>query len=461
MNKKLSIFSLAMLIIAAIDSIRNLPMAALFGSSLIFFFLLAAILFLFPVALVSAQLTSTYQDKGGIYHWVNLAFGHRFAMLAIWLQWINTMIWYPTILSFLAGSIAYLIDPALANHQAYMAAMIVMLFWILTLLSFKGIHFSAKISSILATFGTVIPLFLVIILGAIWVISGQSIPIKFSFTQMLPHFTSMDNFVSLTAIMASYLGMELAGVHINDVKNPQKNFPKVLLFSASFILFTMLFGSLSIALVIPEKEISLVSGVLQYFSAIFDQFHLANLIPLVVLSIVIGGIGGMFNWLTSPAKGLLHAAEFGYLPACFTKQNSKAVPVNIMLLQGLIVTLTCFLFLFVPSVNAFYWFLTVLSTNLYMLMYVLLFLSAMKLNRKEAFKNASFKISKSPKGLTVTAMIGLLGCMVTIFVGFFPAPELQIENKLGYFLAMLFGMISMSALSGLFFFYKERFNSKL
>ena len=458
MNKKLSIFSLAMLIIAAIDSIRNLPMAALFGSSLIFFFLLAAILFLFPVALVSAQLTATYNDRGGIYHWVNLAFGHRFAMLAIWLQWINTMIWYPTILSFLAGSIAYLIDPSLSSHPGYMAFMIIGMFWILTFLSFKGIHFSAKISSVLATFGTVIPLFLVILLGAIWVFTGQRVPIQFTWTQMLPHFTSMDNFVSLTAIMASYLGMELAGVHINDVKNPQKNFPKVLLFSASFILFTMLFGSLAIAVVIPEKEISLVSGVLQYFSTIFDTYHLGNMIPLVVLSIVIGGIGGMFNWLTSPAKGLLHAAEFGYLPLRFSQVNTKGVPVNVMLLQAVIVTATCLLFLFVPSVNTFYWFLTVLSTNLYMMMYILLFLAAIRLNRSKAFEKVSFRISKSPSGLTVAAMIGLVGCLLTIFVGFFPAPELQIQNKMGYFLGMLFGMIGISSLSGLFFLYKEKNN---
>ena len=46
MTKKISYFSLVLLIIAAIDNIRNLPASALFGSALIFFFIFAAVLFL-------------------------------------------------------------------------------------------------------------------------------------------------------------------------------------------------------------------------------------------------------------------------------------------------------------------------------------------------------------------------------------------------------------------------------
>ncbi|MBM3199185.1 MAG: amino acid permease, partial [Chlamydiae bacterium] len=118
--KKLSLYSLVMLIVAAIDSIRNLPASALFGSALIFFFLLSAVLFLFPTALVSAELAATYPEKGGVYHWVHAAFGEKAAMIAIWMQWINTMVWYPTILSFIAGTAAYLINPDLANQEGYL-----------------------------------------------------------------------------------------------------------------------------------------------------------------------------------------------------------------------------------------------------------------------------------------------------------------------------------------------------
>jgi amino acid transporter len=460
MGKKISVFSLGMLIIAAIDSIRNLPMAALFGSSLIVYFILAAVLFLFPVALVSAQLTSADGNKGGIYHWVYLAFGDKWALLAIWLQWINTMIWYPTILSFLAGSLAYLIDPDLANHPIYMVATINAIFWLLTVVSFKGIHFSAKISSIFSTLGTVIPMLLVILFGIVWVIGGYPVPISFNLSDLVPRLQSLDNCVSLTAIMASFLGMELAGVHINDVANPQKNFPKVLLFSATFILLSMLFGSLSIAVVIPENEISLVSGVMQFFQKIFEAFFQRDYIPWVVLSIVIGGIGGMFNWLTSPAKGLLHASEFGYLPKIFCRTNDKGVPLSIMVAQAIIVSVISTGMLIVPSINTFYWFFTVLSTNLYMLMYVMLFISALRLQKLKAFQHAAFRISRSPWGLTVTALCGLIGCLITVVVGFFPPQELGIQNRIAYMSAVGLGMVVMASLSGLLILYKQRYNAR-
>src|ERR1700760_1231064 len=103
LNKALGLTTLplTLLIIGAIDSIRNLPATALFGSSLIFFFIFSAIVFLIPAALVSAELSSTWTEKSGIYYWTKLAFGEKTGFVAIWLQWINTMVWFPTILSFL------------------------------------------------------------------------------------------------------------------------------------------------------------------------------------------------------------------------------------------------------------------------------------------------------------------------------------------------------------------------
>ena len=460
MKKKLSLFSLAMLIIAAIDSIRHLPSSALFGSSLIFFFVIGAILFLFPTALVSAQLTATYQDKGGIYHWVQLAFGDKLAMLSIWLQWINTMIWYPTILSFIAGTIAYLVDPSLATNTKYLAIMINLIFWTMTLLSLKGIHFSAKLNSICAILGTVIPMGLLIGLGAYWVMSNKPLMISFSWKEMIPSLGNLGNFTSLTAIMSSYLGMELAGVHVADVKNPQKNFPKVLIFSALFILTTMLLGSLSIAVTLKDSEINLIAGVPQVFEKYFNELHLNYLTLPIVLAIIFGSTGGIINWLTAPAKGLLHASEFGYLPKVFTKKNSADVPYMIMIMQGVIVSLCCSVVLFVNSVNTFYWFLTALSTNLYMLMYVLLFSSAIKLNGAKAFKDTFFKISKSPIGLNITSVLGLLGCFLTILVGFFPPQELAIQSNLKYGLSMLVGIIASSCISLFFIQHKKKTDAK-
>src|SRR5206468_3119094 len=106
----------------AIDSIRTLPTTALFGSSLIFFFLLSTLIFLIPVGLISAEFSSRFPEQGGVFHWIRHAFGDRVGALSVWLQWINTMVWYPTMLFFIAGTAAHLISPPLAQNSLFLLA---------------------------------------------------------------------------------------------------------------------------------------------------------------------------------------------------------------------------------------------------------------------------------------------------------------------------------------------------
>src|SRR5262249_41505122 len=152
-SKPLGIFSIAMITAVSVDSVRNLPATALFGSSLIFFFVLGALLFLLPCALVSAELSSTSTEPGGIYAWVKNAFGAQIGVLAIWLQWIENVIWYPTILSFVAGTIGFLISPALADSKVFLITVILVAFWGATIINLLGIKSSAIFSNICAVTG--------------------------------------------------------------------------------------------------------------------------------------------------------------------------------------------------------------------------------------------------------------------------------------------------------------------
>ncbi len=456
MVKKISLYSLVMLIIASIDSIRNLPAAALFGSALIFFFIVSAIVFLMPTSLVAAELAASYPEKGGVYHWVNSAFGEKWAMVAIWMQWINTMVWYPSILSFIAGTAAYVINPELAAHKGYLVGSIMIVFWSITFLNLFGINFSTRVNNICALIGTMIPLVLLMGLGAVWYFSGHKLEISMDRESLIPAFSSSTSWTSLVAIMASFLGMELAGVHVNDIKNPQKNFPRALLFSGFFLLASMLLGSLAIAFVIPVGEINLVSGVMQLFSDFFGVFGLKPLIPLMTVLIVVGSIGSIINWLISPAKGLLHAAEFGFLPPFFAKKNKWGVPTRILIAQAICVTSFCCVFLLVPSVNGFYWFLTALSTELYMIMYILMFLSALCLHYKHKNRPKVFKIPGKSVGMWTVCMMGILGCSATIGVSFLPPGNIDVGTSFQY--VMMFVIANIVTISPvlLFFWYKKQ-----
>ncbi|MDE3045634.1 MAG: amino acid permease [Verrucomicrobiota bacterium] len=278
----------------------------------------------------------------------------------------------------------------------------------------------------------------------------SSKPIAISWDWGLSSLNWFDSGLALVSIMASFLGMELAGVHVGDIENPQKNFPKAVGYSVLILLSTLLFGSLAIAIVIPKGDIQFVGGIMQTFTTFFNAFHLSFLIPVLALFIVIGSAGGSVNWLLSPAKGLLQAAEHGFLPAYFSVKNQHGVPVRILIAQAILVSILCFAIQLVSSINSYYWVLMAISTSLYMIMYMFMFAAALKLKRDPS---SGYQI---PKGLrTFSIFSGLTGCAITIFVGLFPSPDAVVQSKLIYAFIVVIGLFVLIAPVGLLWRYKK------
>lgn len=439
----LTVFSLTMITVGSVDSIRNLPATALFGSQLIAFFLLGALFFLIPTALVSAELASGWPKQGGVYIWVKEAFGKKAGFLAIWLQWIENVIWYPTILSFVAGTIGYLIDPALANNAYFLCLVIVCSFWAATWVNLRGMHASALLSTICAISGLLLPMALIIGLGAVWIIGGNPVHISLDWHSIIPHLQDQSIWVSLTAIILSFCGVEIATVHANDVNDPQRAFPKALIYSVSIILSTLILGSLAIAVVLPAHDINLVAGIMQAFDAFFARYHLAWLMPIVAIMLVMGGMGGVSNWIIAPTKGLLVAALDDNLPPVFQRVNKNGAPVTMLIGQAVIVTILSALFLLMPSVNGSYWLLTALAAQLYMLMYLLMFIAAIKLRLQHPSHPRAFRIPGGILGLCLVAGIGMMGVITTLVVSFIPPGGINVGGVARYELLLMIGLLLM------------------
>lgn len=439
----LTIFSLTMITVGSVDSIRNLPATALFGSQLISFFIMGALFFLIPTALVSAELASGWAKQGGIYIWVKEAFGKRTGFLAIWLQWIENVIWYPTILSFVAGTIGYLINPSMASNPYFLWAVIVSSFWGATLVNMRGMHSSALFSNICALSGLLLPMALIIALGATWLVGGNPSQVQFDAQSISPHWQDKSLWVSLTAIMMSFCGIEIATVHANDVNDPQRAFPRALIYSVMIILSTLILGSLAIAVVLPQQDINLVAGIMQAFDAFFSQYHLVWFMPVIALMLVMGGLGGVSNWIIAPTKGLMVAAEDGNLPEIFQRANQHGAPIVMLITQALIVTCLSGLFLFMPSVNGSYWLLTALAAQLYMLMYLLMFAAAIKLRISAPDHPRAFRIPGGIIGMLIVAGVGILGALTTLVVSFMPPEGINVGNISKYEITLVLGLISM------------------
>ncbi|TAL65117.1 MAG: amino acid permease [Legionella sp.] len=441
----LSIFSLTMITVGSVDSIRNLPATALFGSQLIFYFMLGALFFLIPTALISAELASGWPKQGGIYIWVKEAFGKRVGFLAIWLQWIENVIWYPTILSFVAGTIGYLINPALTSNPYFLWGVIVTAFWGATLLNLRGMSSSAFFSNLCSLAGLLLPMSLIIGLGVSWIAQGNPLQVQFDLSSIMPKVSDKNMWVSLTAIIMSFCGIEIATVHANDVHNPQKAFPRALIYSVVIILSTLILGSLAIAVVLPQENINLVAGIMQAFEAFFNQYHMHWMMPVVAVMLVLGGLGGVSNWIIAPTKGLLVAAEEGNLPEIFQRTNANGAPSMMLYTQAGIVTILSALFLFMPSVNGSYWLLTALAAQLYMLMYFIMFIAAIKLRLSAPDHPRAFKIPGGLFGLLFVASVGIVGVLATLAVSFVPPDGINVGSIARYELTLICGLLIMCA----------------
>ena len=175
-RRVLSIFVLAMLNVSIMASLRNLPLVSEYGLSAVCYFLVVAFLFLIPCALVSAELATGWPKIGGVYVWVREGLGDRWGFFAIWMQWVHNVAWYPVILSFVATTLAYVIDMDLVQNKFYVLAVILIGFWGMTLGNYLGIKTSSWFSAIGVIVGTIVPRNFSDRLGRPMALGGQSLP---------------------------------------------------------------------------------------------------------------------------------------------------------------------------------------------------------------------------------------------------------------------------------------------
>lgn len=432
-----------MISVSAIIALRNLPLMAYQGFSSVFFFLTSAVLFFIPVALVCAELASGWPKDGGIYAWVKEAFGESAGALAIWFEWMESVVWLPAVLSFIAATTAYIINPLLAENRYFLLSIMLIVLWGGTFLNFLGMKTSGWVSSGGIILGSLIPGIVIISLGVYWVLSGHPLQVEFSVKALFPDF-SLGTLVFFTSILLGFAGMEVAAFHAVNAKNPKTTYPRASFISAFLIITVYTLGALAIAVVVPRDQISLSAGLMQGFSGFFQAFNSGFMTPIMAILTVIGALALVNTWLIGPSRGLLVSAKNGNLPHFACRTNPKGVPIAILISQACISTALTLVFLFMPSTNSAYWLLTVLAAQFIIVMYFLVFISAIRLRYTHAHVPRHYRIPGGLTGIWVIAGTGALACVFAFFIGFVPPEEFDFGSGSRYSLILLTGLLLFS-----------------
>jgi amino acid transporter len=235
------------------------------------------------------------------------------------------------------------------------------------------------------------------------------------------------------------MGLEMSAVHAGDVRNPQKHYPQALFWSVGLILLTLILGSLAIAIIVPPHQLAILTGLTDAYVAFFNTYHLQFLSPIMIMLIIIGGLCSISTWVIGPTRGLLIATlenQMNGLPSLL-KTNRFGAPTNLLLLQGILVSLLAGLFILVPTINEAYWLLSVMTAQLAVLFYALLFLAALRLRYKETHRVRFYRIPGGNFGIWLITCLGLLACLLTFIIGFFPPTRAITISSLYKFDAML------------------------
>lgn len=443
---KMGVFTLAMINVSAIVSLRGLPAESTYGLSSAFYYIFAAVFFLIPVSLVAAELTTGWPQKGGVFRWVGEAFGTRLGFLAIWLQWIESTIWFPTVLTFAAVSIAFMgpnqsWDEAVSANNFYVLAMVLLVYWVATLLNCRGMSMSGAITKWGTLIGTVIPAALLVVMGLIYWGSGNQIDIAMAPGDFFPDLTNFNNMVLAASIFLFYAGMEMSAVHVKDVENPGRNYPKAIFMASVITVAIFVLGTLAIGFIIPESQINLVQSLLVAFDKFFAYFDMPWLGPVMAVCLAFGVLAQVVAWVGGPSKGLLQVGCAGYLPPLMQKTNKHGVQVGILMIQGAVVTLLSIFFVVLPSVQTAYQIISQLTIILYLIMYLLMFSAGIYLRYREPDTPRSFRIPGGKFGMWLVGGLGLLGSLIAFVFSFVPPSQIPVGSPAVYVGILVAGVV--------------------
>ena len=438
--------TLAIMNVTAVVSLRGLASEAIYGIQSAFYYLFAAIVFLIPTAMVAAELAAMYANKqGGVFRWVGEAYGPRVGFLAIWLQWIQSTIWYPTVLTFGAVSIAFIgtdptADAALASNRVFTLVVVLAIYWIATIIALRGLDWVGKVSKWGGIIGTIVPAGILILLAIIYLAKGGHNHLN-THVSFFPDLTNFSNLVLASSIFLFYAGMEMMGIHVMEVDNPKRNYPRAIVIGSLVTVLIFILGTFALGIVVPAKDISLTQTLLIGFDNYFSFLRMSWLGSVVAIALVFGVLAGVLTWVSGPSKGIFTVGRAGYLPPFFQKTNSRGVQRNILLVQGVIVTILGMLFVVMPSVQSFYQILSQLTVLLYLIMYMLMFSSAIVLRYKRPQLERPFRLGRGNALMWILGGLGFAGSLLAFVLSFIPPSQIAVGSKSVWFSVLIVGSL--------------------
>ena len=425
--------------ISAILLLDTLAAGASIGASSIFWWVFLGIVFFIPFSLITAELGCTYPDQGGVYAWVNRAYGGRWGARITWSYWVNIAVWFPSLCILFAGIFSKLSGVDLSLNEQILVG--VVLSWIGVLVNVVTLDVGKWVPNLGAIIKMIV--FFVIIGGSL-VYSLSNPPANdMSFSNMVPSLG--EGLEYLPVIIYGMLGFELISAGSDEVRNPRKNVPQGILISGAIIILLYIFATIAILTAVPASEINLVEGLVDTLQLFVGGSSLGDAV-VVVLSV--GALYTFFSngvtWSLGGNRAIAEVALDGGMPKAFAYESpSRGTPVGAAVLLGITSTIILVAYGFLAGSNEdLFWSLFAFSGVIFMIPYVAMAFAYIKLRKTAPNDRELFRIGGPDwfvNGLAyLCALVLILTILLFVYV---PGDGVQWPVAIGALVLLVLGEI--------------------
>ena len=444
-KRTLTFFGFFAITASMVMTVYEYPTFASSGFHLVFFLIAGGLLWFLPVALCAAEMATVKGwESGGIFAWVGNTLGRRWGFAALFFQWFQITVGFVTMSFFILAALAYVFRwDALYNNPLVMFFGVAAIVWVLTLTQLGGTKYTARISKVGFVGGIIVPVIVLLVGLIIYFATGGVSQINIAPTQIVPDFSQTGTLVIFASFILAYMGVEASASHVNELKNPNRNYPLAMIILAILTIALDAVGGLAVATTLPASVLdgNLSFGVIEAFRAIFVTHigpGLSWIVFAVAVLLALGVLAEISAWIVGPSRALLDTAHDGILPPSFKKVNKHGVSVQTVVIQAIIVTawdaVLCGSIALSGGSSSSVGYLTAigLTVVIYLVGYVLFFLGYFYLIFKKKGLQRSFQLPGGTPFKAIVAGVGLLMTVATLIISFFPSSNLDAQSNAVY-----------------------------
>ena len=296
-------------------------------------------------------------------------FGRRWSTRITWLYWVNVVLWGASVYVLFAGVFAQMFLPDMSLGAKLGLAIAVN--WLVIAVCSLPLSMSKWVPNLGAVLKMVTFLALMIA-GLVYVLRGD-LPLanEMTLSALIPEWGSSLQYISV--IIYCMVGFELVAAAGEELKDPRRDMPRAIFWSAIITFMTMFLGTAAVLAVIPAEEVNLVEGLVDTFRGLFGGSALGNAAAMLfgIFALVTFAIN-VATWIMGVNRSTAEAAIDGELPGILGWEHpANGAPLGANLIMGVLITLILLAYgLLAGSNEDLFWQLLAASIVLFMLPYV-------------------------------------------------------------------------------------------